>query len=333
MAKKYGQKIRILHVLDILKRQSDEFHPVTAEFIREALLRVGIEAERKAVYSDISALLEYGYDIVKSVHPRGWFLGEREFEVPEIYILADAVRTAGFISASKTHELVGKLDSFVSVYQRAERENRVYFSAEAKCANEQIFYSIDKISAAAAAGRKIEFDYASRVLSPERRIEKRVKHMKVSPYALVWNDDHYYMIANYEKYDNLMHVRVDRMLGVEMTGEPARHFSEVSEYRDFFDTSDYTQKLFGMHGGKVEDIELCCSRDIIEQAADRFGEGIFIKNVTDSTFSFSVKAAVSGAFVTWIINYGEKIRVISPPPLAEMVKKRAKEVLKLYGGE
>ena len=158
MAKKAGQKIRILFVLDILKRLSDEAHPITAEDICAELEKLGLEAERKAIYADISALGEYGFDIIKSGYPRGFFLGAREFEEPEIYILADAVRTAKFISPVKTRELVGKLDSFLSVSRRAQREARVYFSADTKCENEEIFYSIDKISGAVASGKKIEFD-------------------------------------------------------------------------------------------------------------------------------------------------------------------------------
>ena len=200
MAKKAGQKIRILFVLDILKRLSDEAHPITAEDICAELEKLGLEAERKAIYADISALGEYGFDIIKSGYPRGFFLGAREFEEPEIYILADAVRTAKFISPAKTRELVGKLDSFLSVSRRAQREARVYFSADTKCENEEIFYSIDKISGAVASGKKIEFDYVSRRLSDDRTAEKAVKHMKISPYALVWRDDHYYVLGNYEKY-------------------------------------------------------------------------------------------------------------------------------------
>lgn len=331
MAKKAGQKIRILFVLDILKRLSDEAHPITAEDICAELEKLGLEAERKAIYADISALGEYGFDIIKSGYPRGFFLGAREFEEPEIYILADAVRTAKFISPVKTRELVGKLDSFLSVSRRAQREARVYFSADTKCENEEIFYSIDKISGAVASGKKIEFDYVSRRLSDDRTAEKAVKHMKISPYALVWRDDHYYVLGNYEKYDNIIHLRLDRIHSVEITKEKSRHFSEVSAYKDTFDVADYTEKLFSMHGGRVEEIELFCSADMTEQVFDRFGESIFIKNVSKNGFGFSVKAAVSEALVTWVMNYGSKIRVISPQELVQMVTDRAKAVLDMYG--
>lgn len=330
MAKTHGQRLKILYILDFLKRESDEEHPVTAKDICEFLDSQGISAERKSVYADISALIDYGADIVRSASPRGWFLASREFEEPEIYLLADAVRTAGFISAAKTRELVKKLDSFVSRYQAQKRESRVYFSSCAKSVNEEIFYSIDKISRAIADKRKIRFEYVNRVLSPDRSIEKQKKEMLISPYALTWQDDHYYVIGNYEKYDNLLHLRLDRMYKVEITDIPQRHYSEVSEYTDRFDTPDYTSKLFGMHGGEMCEIELCCSKKITEQVADRFGEDILIKKVTDDEFCFTVCAALSDALVSWVISFGDRVKVLSPERLRDMTVQRTEQVLKLY---
>ena len=330
MAKKQGQRLKILYILDFLKRESDEEHPVTAADICEYLDSQGIAAERKSVYADISALTDYGADIVRSGSPRGWFLASREFEEPEIYLLADAVRKAGFISAPKTRELVKKLDSFVSRYQAQKRENRVYFSSCAKSVNEEIFYSIDKISRAVTEKKKIRFEYVNRVLSPDRTIEKQKREMLISPYALTWQDDHYYVIGNYEKYDNLIHLRLDRMYKVEITDMPQRHFSEVSEYTDYFDTPDYTAKLFGMHGGEIYDIELKCSKKITEQVADRFGEDIFIKKVTDEDFCFTVRAALSDALVSWVISYGDRVKVLEPQILRDMVIGRTEKVLGLY---
>lgn len=330
MAKTHGQRLKILYILDFLKRESDEEHPVTAKDICKFLDSQGISAERKSVYADISALIDYGADIVRSASPRGWFLASREFEEPEIYLLADAVRTAGFISAAKTRELVKKLDSFVSRYQAQKRESRVYFSSCAKSVNEEIFYSIDKISRAIADKKKIRFEYVNRVLSHDRSIEKQKKEMLISPYALTWQDDHYYVIGNYEKYDNLLHLRLDRMYKVEITDMPQRHYSEVSEYTDRFDTPDYTSKLFGMHGGEMCEIELCCSKKITEQVADRFGEDIFIKKVTDDEFCFTVRAALSDALVSWVISFGDRVKVLSPERLRDMILQRTEQVLKLY---
>ena len=147
---------------------------------------------------------------------------------------------------------------------------------------------------------------------------------------MTWQFDYYYLIGNYDKYDNLMNLRIDRIHSVEITDEPVRHFSEVSAYRDTFDVADYTKKLFGMFGGNMQEVKLRCNNSILEQVTDRFGDSIFITNVTGETFDFAVKAAVSDALVTWIMNYEDKIEVITPTELRDKIVSRAETMLKIY---
>ena len=331
ISKGQNQKLKLLYVLDIFKKYSDEEHPLNAVDISEKLAELGIDSERKGIYNDIAALEQYGCDIIKTSLPKtGWFIGDREFEIPEINLLCDAVRSAKFISAKKTRELISKLYSMLSVYQQKQNKNRVFFAACDKCSNEELYYNIDSISKAIEQRKQIKFNYSSRILDSSREISHKTREMTVNPYALTWQDDYYYLICNYKKYDNLLHLRVDRMNGVEINDTVARHFSEVSEYTDFFDVADYTAKLFGMHSGELQEIELCCESGIAEQVFDRFGENIFIKNKTDEHFGFTVKAAVSDALVSWIISYGTRLKVVKPNILRDMVTERAREVLKLY---
>lgn len=331
MAKRGNQKLKIIYILDILKRFSDEENPMNASQISEKLLEYGIEAERKSIYNDIASLEEYGCDIIKTNDKRGgWFIGEREFEVPEIFLLCDAVRSAKFISVKKTREIINKLHKMLSAAQVKSRSNSVFFAVDGKCTNEELYYSIDSINKAINLKKKIKLTYSSRSFDSNREVMQNEKEMIISPYALSWQDDHYYLVCNYTKYDNLLQLRVDRMRDVEILDETIRHFSEVSEYTEFFDIADYTNKLFMMHGGELCDIELRCNKKITEQVLDRFSEKIFIKNVTDDEFSFTIKAAISEALVTWIINYGDKLTVKKPEILRNMVKERAQKVLSNY---
>lgn len=324
-------KLRLLYILDILKEYSDEQHPLNSADIIGKLSALNISAERKAIYDDISLLELYGIDIIKTGSPKsGWFIGEREFETPEIHLLCDAVRSAEFISTKKTRKLLSKLTSLLSVYQKSSREDAVFFSPADKSVNEEIYYSIDIISSAIENDRQIRLSYSARALDSNRNIIKTAKEMVINPYALTWQDDHYYLIGNHSKYDNLIHLRLDRISSVEQIDTIRRHYSEVSEYKEFFDTADYTKKLFGMFGGELEEIELKCSKSIIEPVLDRFGEKIFIKNVTENDFSFSIKAALSSALVTWIMNYGNSITVIKPHTLKNMIIKRANDIIKSY---
>lgn len=331
MAKSTNQKLKLLHTIDILKKYSDEENPINAMDIAAKLSAVGINAERKSIYDDIAQLEFYGYDIVKATTPKkGWFIGSREFEIPEIYLLCDAVRSAKFISGKKTRELLSKLNGMVSIYQKRQIEKGIFFGSTQKSGNEEIYYNIDSISRAIEEKRQIRIKYISRRLDEGRQLNLVKKEMTVNPYSLCWQDDHYYLLGNYAKYDNLIHLRLDRIHSVEILSTPARHFSEVSEYKEFFDTADYTNKLFGMYGGELCEVEFCCNKKITEQVLDRFGADIFITNVTENDFRIRVKAALSDALVTWIINYGENLKVLKPENLKEMVKERALKVLENY---
>ena len=331
MATRKGQKIKLLQLADILKTYTDEDHPLTATELCDKLAEVGVTAERKAIYDDIEQLIFYGFDIIQSRSaPKGYFLASREFELPEIYLLADAVRSAKFISAKKTRELVAKLDNMLSIYQATRREKHIFFNGEDKCENEELFYLIDGINTAIEQHKKISFRYDVHVLENSKEITIRAKTMTISPYAMTWQDDHYYLIGNNEKYDNLLHLRIDRMHSLSILDENYRPFSEVSSYSDTFDIADYTQKLFQMHTGEVKKIELRCDNSILEPIIDRFSKHIYIRSKDNDCFEFSVNLAVSDALVSWITGYGNKIEVLSPTDLRQRVVERAKQILSVY---
>lgn len=333
MAARQGQKIKILALLDILRRETDEEHPLNATELCEKLEEMGITAERKSVYGDIEELVGYGMDIICTRTPRrGFFMASRTFEKPEIFLLSDAVRSADFISTKKARELVKKLGGMMSVYEEKRQRNLVYFDRPERGANEELYYLIDGINTAIEQGKKIRFGYTTRVLADGRNLENRTKKMTVSPYAMTWQDDHYYLIANHEKYDNLSHYRIDRMHGVEVLDETTRPFCEVSPYTDAFDVADYTAKRFGMYTGEAQEITLRCHRKIIEQVVDRFSAKIFIQNVDEEHFCFSSKAVISDALVTWLIHYGDAVEVLAPESLKERMVARAEQVLAVYSG-
>ena len=326
-----GQKVKLLYIIKILTELTDEEHPLSATEICEKLASYYITAERKAIYDDINCLIDFGYDIIQTRTPKnGYFLASRDFELPEVFLLCDAVRTAKFISEKKTRELTKKLDKLLSVYQVKRGLRGIYIDSSSKTHNEELFYNIDQINSAIEQGKKVKFTYSKKILREGKQIITESKERVVSPYAMTWQFDYYYLIGNYDKYNNLMNLRIDRIHKVEITDEPIRHFSEVSDYHDKFDVADYTKKLFGMFGGNTQEVKLRCNNEILEQVTDRFGDSIFITNVTETTFDFAVKAAVSDALVTWITNYSDMIEVIRPQELRDKIVDRANEILKVY---
>lgn len=331
MEARLGSKLKILYIVDILRKFSDEENPINASEICEKLNDFGIKAERKAIYDDIENLMFYGYDIIKTRTPRaGYFLASREFELPEIYLLTDAVQSADFITPKKTRELVSKLEAMMSKEQARARENSIYIEYKNKCDNEEIYFSIDTLRQAIEAGKKVTLKYRTRQIDDSRKITVNEREFKLSPYALIWMEDHYYLVCNNEKYDNLMHLRLDRMKSVKCLDENFRHFSEVCDYKDRFDTADYALKTFNMFGGELCEIELSCSSKILEQVIDRFGDRIHIIGAGYGRFSFRIKGLISEGLVGWIMEFGGDIEVISPQSLRDMIANKIKILEKMY---
>ena len=333
MADKGYTKLKLLYIKDYLEKLSDEENPVSVEQIMDMLSEKGINCERKSVYSDVKTLKEYGVDICAARFPKtGYSILSRDFELPELRLLIDAVQAANFITQKKSKELIKKIGTLCSENQRSLIEGQVYIDNRLKCTNEEIYYNIDILNRAIQKKKQVSFIYQKRVMAEnEGSYTVYEREHCVSPYALIWSNDHYYLVANNDKYDNLMHTRIDRMKKVEITDFPARDFSEVSPYKHFFDSADYSGKIFNMFSGDTQRLELCCDNSILEEILDRFGsEAVLKKSQREGYFTLSAKCVISGGLVSWIMQFGPKIEVISPKNLREDVRDKAEEIVKLY---
>lgn len=331
MAGNSNQKIKLLRVWDILKDHSDEDHPISAAQICTHLESYGISAERKSIYNDIEILQDYGLDIVNTRDPRpGYFLAERDFEIPEIQLMADAVQAANFITPKKTRQLLKKLESKLSREQSKDIHRSVYIDNRNKCDNEEIYYNIDILHKAIISGEKVNLKYCKTTLPKEGKAIESIKEMTISPYALTWANDRYYLVGNIAKYDNLIHLRLDRIKQVKKLEEKSRHFSEVCEYKTFFDVADYTKKSFNMFGGQEVNLDLRCDDSLIDQMCDKFGRDIYIRDRRDGRFTFTAKALLSEGLVGWLLQFGNGITVLSPKDLAETLAKTATDTAAQY---
>lgn len=333
MTDKGYTKLKLLYIKEYLEKHSDEDHPVSAEELIDMLSEKGIVCERKSIYSDVKALRDYGVDITAVRIPKtGYAVLSRDFEIPEIRLLIDAIQAANFITPKKSKELIAKIGTLCSVSQAKMLEKQVYIENRVKCTNEEIYYNIDIINRAIQQLRQISFIYQKRKLGEEGdRIETEEKEFTVSPYALIWSNDHYYLVSNNAKYDNLMHTRIDRMKKVEIVDMRARNFSEVSPYKNFFDSADYSGRIFNMFSGDTQKLKISCHNSIVEEILDRFGGGEdIVKDKRDGRFIISVPCVISEGLVSWIMQFGDKIEVLSPESLKKDVKEKAENIYKLY---
>ena len=332
MAGVKNSKLKLLYLVDILEKKTDENNYISATALCDELAELGIQAERKSIYKDIDVLREYGYDIIHngSRNSGGYFMGERKFQLAEIRLLIDAVQAANFISPKKTNEMLEKIESFISDKQAKTLRSQIYMDKRPKCKNDELFYAINNLYEAIVNGVKVSFTYTRRKITDEFKTVKEDRTFTVSPYALIWSDDHYYLVCNNEKYDNLMNLRIDRIKKVEITSKPARHFSEVSEYKKYFDSADYANKLFNMYSGEPKPIELVCENNLLETMLDRFGENVKIQKADEEHFLIRTNAIVSDGLASWVLGFGGRIKIKSPNDLIYSVKMKAEEILKNY---
>lgn len=331
MAGNGGSKEKILAIIDILRELSDEEHPLTAGQIMDELERQGLHAERKAIYSDIDLLIDRGYDIIKNPAPhKGYYLGERDFQLAEARLLVDAVQSAQFITESKTEELVGKIENSLSKYQRDSlRLQQVYVDNRNKDVNETVYYVIDSLSRAIEGNKKVCVHYIKRRIEAGERPKNEEHIYNVTPFALIWVQDHYYLVCNNAKYDNLMHLRIDKIKKVTILEDRGRPLSEVSSYKNHFDAADYVSKVFNMFSGEQELVRLECKNEAWTIIRDRFGEDVHVIDRTDETFTIAASAVTNG-LAAWIMQYGSLITVKEPVSLRDAVINLASDILKEY---
>ena len=331
LAGKKDSKLKLLYIKDILETYSDEENVLNAGDIAQHLYELGIECERKSIYKDIDILIEYGLDIIKTSKPKtGWFIASREFEPAELRLLSDAVQAANFISKKKTRSLLEKTERLTSVENAKKLRKQVFIDSRNKCNNEEIFYSISSLDEAIKNFNKVKLTYVKRKLDNKFAATNEKKEFILSPYALIWSNDHYYLVANNEKYDNLMHLRIDRIRKVEILAETARHFSEVSDYKTSFNCADYVSKTFNMFSGNAQSTELRCRIDILEDMLDRFGEKVSIKRAESGWFYIHDDLYINDGLASWIMQFGNNIEVIYPESLREMIAIKAKEISEMY---
>ena len=327
MPRSQNQKLKLLYLMKILLARSDEAHPISTSELIAALASAGIAAERKAIYDDIEALRLFGVDIVsvKGKTP-GYFIAARDFELAELKLLVDAVQSSKFITRKKSDELIHKLEGLASVHQARLLQRQVYVAGRVKTMNESVYYNVDRIHSGIGGGREISFRYFDYTVEKSRRYRRDGARYVVSPWALTWNDENYYMIAFDAQADIIKHYRVDKM-------EDIRVLSSVRRGQDVFerfDTALYARRVFGMYGGEVRQVRIRFSNRFAGAALDRFGSDVALVPDGDAHFVVTAEVAVSPQFFSWIFGFGSEARILSPQPVVEQMKEQLALAAQLY---
>ena len=327
MAKNGSHKLKILYLMKMFLEQTDEEHSIgIADIIRE-LENYGISAERKSIYADIDTLKVFGLDISKKKSKSTeYYLASREFELPELKLLVDAVQCSKFVTHKKSNELIKKIESLTSKKQAMMLQRQVYVANRAKSINENIYYNVDKLHQAIADNRKVSFQYFDYNLDKEKVFRKDGDRYVISPYSLSWDDENYYVIAYYKKHDNFVHYRVDRMSSIELMDDMRDLLNEDT----VFNVAEYAKQTFNMFNGVDEVVWLEFDNDLVNQVLDRFGADISIQKETEATFSIRTRVKVSSTFFSWVAQYGKKARIMQPQHVRDEFTDFLAEILKQY---
>lgn len=327
MAKSANQKLKLLYIVKLLMQHSDENHPVKMERIIEELARNDISAERKSIYDDIESLRVFGIDVMQVKGKNGgYYIGERDFELPELKLLVDSVQSSKFITEDKTYKLIKKIESLASVYDGQLLQRQVYVKNRVKSMNESIYYAVDAVSDAIAQNKKIRYKYFEYTVSKERKFRHDGADYLVSPFALIWDDENYYMLAWDSKYQIMKHYRVDKMHGVKVADE-AR---EGNEEFETFDMSSYTKTVFGMFGGEEVKVKLRFANHLAGVVIDRFGKDTMLIPDGNEHFTVNVDVVPSQHFLAWVFGFGTEVEIISPESVKDEMKNQLKKLEEFY---
>ncbi|MCH5212944.1 MAG: WYL domain-containing protein [Oscillospiraceae bacterium] len=319
------QKLKLCLVIDLFKRKTDSEHPISVTGIIDYLASLGVTAERKSVYRDISAMQDLGYEIIQ-VHNKHfmYYLANRDFETAELKMLVDAVQASRFITKRKSNELIKKLESLTTEYDANQLQSQVFVTNRIKTSNESIYYNVDAINYAINENLRITFTYFDWDIHKRRKYRNDGRLYEVSPWALIWHNENYYLIAYDGKAGFIKHYRVDRMMSIDCTDtkrEGKDAFKEV-------DVAKYAKKFFGMYNGEIINVTLRCASELTNAVIDMFGTDVrFRADKDEKTFEIDVEVALSPVFFSWVFMFGGKVEILSPDSAAQELKRMAEKFI------
>ena len=315
MATSNYQKIKMLKLLEMLRTDADETHPLTTDEICRRLEEMEISCDRRTVTKDIELLNQYGYEVLNRMvgHKKGYFLADRSFSLSELKILIDAVQAVSFITEKKSEELIAKIAGLGSSYRADLLKNSLVRFNTSKHTNEQVYYAVLNIETALLERKKVSFFYYDLDENGERVYRKNKRRYIVDPVSLVMHEDNYYLLAYSEKYHGRTTYRIDRMEKVDI--EEADICSEVQDMQSSVD--EHVKQAFRMYGGRTAKVTLRFDRSLIGCIYDKFGEDTKLISLGNDLFRTTVNVQIAPTFFGWVFQFMGKMEITRPKGVKE----------------
>lgn len=323
-----NQKFKFTYLMKIMAEKTDDEHSLTMPQILEELEKYEVSAERKSIYEDFKDMSKLGIDIIKEQRGRETFyhIAGREFELAEVKLLIDAVQSAKFITQKKSKSLISKVKNFVSEHQAKQLQRQIVINDRVKTMNESVYYNVDDIHTAINQNRKIKFKYYKWDIDKKLVERHGGSYFIVSPWALLWDDENYYMIA-FDDWDNkIKHYRVDKMMYIEV-GNDERAGKE--EFKNF-DMAKYSKATFGMYHGEKTKVCIKFANHMCGVFIDRFGKDTLFRKIDENHSELIVDINVSPQFFGWIFSLGNDVEIVSPREVVNELREYTKKFIMKY---
>ena len=332
MSRGTNQKFKFTYLMKIMLAKTDDEHALTMPQIMEELEKYDVTAERKSIYADFADMTDkLGIEIIKEQIGRETYyhVGSREFELAEVKLLIDAIQASKFITQTKSRELITKIKSFVSEHQAKQLQRQVYINDRVKTMNESVYYNVDDIHNAINQNKKIRFQYYKWDINKKLIPRHNGDWFVVSPWALTWDDENYYLVAFDDLDHKIKHYRVDKMMHISVEEEKR----DGKEAFQNFDMAEYSKATFGMYQGQKTKVKIRFANYMCGVFIDRFGKDISFRPIDDEYSELHVDVNVSPQFFGWIFSLGKDVKVTGPEEVVEELRIKTEEFLKNLNNE
>lgn len=328
MARGNNQKLKLIRLAQIMLEKTDDTHFITMPEIMSELEKYEVTAERKSIYSDLKELENMGIEVEGEQRGKLYYyhVVGRQFELPELKLLVDSIQASKFVTAKKTNELIKKLETLCSEHEAKQLQRQIFVDDRVKARNESIYYSVDAIHNAIASNKKITFQYFNWNIRKEMELRHNGEFYIISPWALSYDDENYYLVGYDSKSEKIKHYRVDKMLKID-TCDEAREGKELFKS---FNIAEYSKKNFAMFGGEEEGVTVKLSNDMCGVFIDRFGKDITFVPIDNNNCTVHLNVAMSSHFFGWIFALGDKVSIVGPPSVVKSVKKEIERLVSQY---
>ena len=335
-------------ILDILRQYTDSSpeHRLNQNDIIEILERdYDIKADRKSVKRNLTSLWEMGYlveweetrrmypnkdgEMEESFIQHDFYLDrdpERDFDDSELRLLIDSLLFSKHVPYSQCKKLVGKLQGLSNNWFKS----RIRFISklpENASENRELFLTIDVLDEAIAEGKQVAFIY-NEYGTDKKLHPKREREYIVNPYQMAATNGRYYLIGNYDKYDNLANYRMDRITNIRLLDTPIKPKEQVQGGKHFSLPKHMAEHLY-MFGGESLPVTFRMSKVILNDVIDWFGTDIAFFDETGDEVTARVTVNWH-AMHYWALQYCNHVKILTPTDLAERVKNDLQEALEQY---